>query len=217
MLKQEDTKQYANQCLELYLCLSVHGSVPPTFMTWPYTTQGSCFSILWRCGMVYQTAITLFLKDSRRHGGLFFHSHKNQEDLFSRIKSKYHQKHHKTKAFLTFQKQNTTTSCLCGCLSSFLAILTHPVHCRVAQLSHQSVGTYWQMLNFTRRKVLDLEPPRWVAIWHKNSAGWYVVCCWLLADVLSLRLKKSHWIPLGKNWSELSSSQKHLYSTVTTL
>lgn len=186
------TGRYQTICQSMFsncTCVWVFtGSVPPTFMTWPILLRAPVSPFYEGVVWCTQTAITLFLKDSRRQWCLFFHSHKNQEDLFSRINPNITRNITKTKAFLTFQKQNTTTSCLCGCLSSFLAILTHPVHlpgwhnCRTNRLAPTGKCSI-----SPRRKVLDLEPPRWVAIWHKNSAGWYgdgvladvlSVCCW---------------------------------------
>lgn len=135
------------------------GSVPPTFMTGPILLRAPVSPFYEGVVWCTQTAITLFLKDSRFKtpmvSSLF--TQKNQEDLFCRINPNITRNITKTKAFLTFQTQNTTTSRLCGCFSSILAILTHPVHlpgwhnCRTNRLAPTGKCSI-----SPRRKVLGL-------------------------------------------------------------
>lgn len=150
------------------------GSMPSTSMTGPILLRAP-FSPFYE-GMRWctQTAITLFLKDSKRQWCLAFSLKKRP---LLQNQSKYHQKHHKKPKHhnIMFMRM-------------FIIHFGHPNPsrslARVAQLSHQSVGTYWQMLNFTQAKgPWSSSRQDELLIWHRNSAGWDGDG--VLADVLS--------------------------------
>lgn len=139
-----------------YTCVWVFkGCMPSTSMTEPILLRAPVSPFYEGTGWCTQTAITLFLKDSRFKtpmvSSLF--TQKNQEDLFSRINPNITRNIPQIKAFLTFQTQNTTTSCF----SSFLATLTHLVHlpgwhnCRTNRLAPTGKCSI-----SPRRKVLGL-------------------------------------------------------------
>ena len=139
--------------LELYLCLSVHGQCAPDIHDLAYTTQGSCFSILWRCGMVYPNShhfISERLKTPMV--SILSLTQKSRRPLLQN-QSKYHQKHHKNQSIPHVSKTKHHNIMF---MRMFILLFGDPNPsrslARVAQLSHQSVGTYWQMLNFTQAK-----------------------------------------------------------------
>lgn len=88
------------------------------------------------------------IQDSRRQWCLVCSLKKSRRPLLQN-QSKYHQKHPTNQSIP--HVSNTKHHNI-----MFLILFGHPNPsrslARVAQLSHQSVGTYWQMLNFTQAK-----------------------------------------------------------------